>query len=66
MQNLNCSLCYSFVNYGYKCTTFFIYPIKKTKKIRVNNLSQKKPSCFGKSAHVYCRNILYLHIKAVS
>lgn len=41
MQNLNCSLCYSFVNYEYKCTTFFIYPIKKSKKIGVIILSQK-------------------------
>jgi len=38
MQKLNCSLCYSFVNYGCKCTTFFKYPNKKDKKNSANIL----------------------------
>ncbi len=32
MQKLNCSLLYSLLKYGCKCTTFFILTNKMTKK----------------------------------
>ncbi len=63
MQKLNCSLCYSLVNYGCKCTTFFIHPNKKDKKNSIKIVYRGKPSVFISSVTIYCKKFLYLHIK---